>query len=75
MGAPPRRRRAVWLTFVTVGELAKRAEVRRWGAPRRARLETWLAGRPVIPYDPGIAHKWGELAGAAPAAWAAPAAE
>ena len=54
-----------WLAFVTVGELAKWAVVRRWGEDRRRRLDAWTAGRPVIPYDTEIARVWGELAGAA----------
>jgi predicted nucleic acid-binding protein len=55
----------VWLTFVTVGELAKLTVVRRWGADRRRRLDDWTADRPVIPYDTQIARVWGALAGAA----------
>lgn len=55
----------IWLTFVTVGELAKWAVVRKWGQDRRGHLEAWIAGRPVIPYDAQIARMWGELAGAA----------
>lgn len=55
----------VWLTFVTIGELAKWAAVRSWGSPARRRLETWLAGRPIIPYDEEVALVWGSLAGAA----------
>jgi toxin FitB len=53
----------IWLSFVTVGELAKWAVVRRWGGDRRGRLEAWMAQRPVIPYDTRIARVWGELAG------------
>jgi toxin FitB len=55
----------IWLTFVTVGELAKWAVVRKWGQDRRGHLDAWIAGRPVIPYDTQIARMWGELAGAA----------
>jgi predicted nucleic acid-binding protein len=55
----------VWLTFVTVGELAKWAVARKWGQDRRGRLEAWVATRPVIPYDSQIAWVWGELAGSA----------
>lgn len=55
----------VWLTFVTVGELWKWAEVRSWGEANRSRLEVWTARRPVIPYDGGVARIWGELAAAA----------
>ena len=52
-----------WLTFVTVGELSKWAQVRAWGEVRRARLDGWVAARPVIPYDREIARVWGRLAG------------
>jgi len=55
----------VWLTFVTVGELAKWAEVRGWGRARRDALDAWVVARPVIPYDDTIAKTWGQLAGAA----------
>jgi predicted nucleic acid-binding protein len=51
-----------WLTFVTVGELSKWAQVRGWGEVRRARLDRWIAARPVIPYDREIARIWGRLA-------------
>lgn len=52
----------VWLTFVTVGELWKWAEVRSWGQRTRSTLETWLATRPLIPYDQEIAREWARLA-------------
>lgn len=55
----------VWLTFVTVAELYKWAEVRSWGGRTRTRLETWIMQRPVIPYDEGITRTWGHLAAAA----------
>lgn len=55
----------VWLTFVTVGELWKWAEIRSWGSPRRGQLETWLTARPVIPYDTEVARTWGRLAAGA----------
>lgn len=32
----------VWLTFVTVGELWKWAEVRSWGEANRSGLEGWI---------------------------------
>ena len=54
--------RRVWLTFVTVGELFKWAEVRRWGPPARGRLDLWLADRGVVPYDDAVAKTWGWLA-------------
>lgn len=55
----------IWLTFVTVGELAKWVVVRKWGEYRRGRLDAWITRRPVIPYDTRIAQVWGELAGEA----------
>jgi toxin FitB len=55
----------IWLTFITVAELAKWAVMREWDESRRGRLEAWTAGRPVIPFDPRIAQLWGELTGQA----------
>lgn len=52
----------VWLTFVTVAELWKWAEVRSWGSTSRDRLASWLGHRPVIPYDEEVAKEWGRLA-------------
>jgi hypothetical protein len=37
----------VWLTFVSVGELWKWAEVRSWGERNRTELELWI-GRQAI---------------------------
>ncbi len=55
----------IWLTFITVGELANWAVMSRWDEDRRGRLDAWTARRPVIPYDAPIARLWGELAGQA----------
>ena len=41
---------------MTVGELSKWAQVRAWGEVRQARLDAWIAARPVIPYDREIAR-------------------
>lgn len=49
----------------TVGELWKWAEVRSWGAASRDRLSTWIARRPVLPYDDEVARAWGRLAAGA----------
>lgn len=55
----------VWLTFVTVGELWKWAEVRSWGEHNRDELEAWIGRRSVVPcYDP-VARTWGALSAAA----------
>lgn len=55
----------VWLTFVTVGELWKWAEVRSWGEATRSGLEAWIAGRPIIPYDAEVAHAWARMSAGA----------
>lgn len=52
----------VWLTFVTVAELWKWAEVRSWGPTTRGELDSWLARRPVIPYDVEVSRAWARLA-------------
>jgi predicted nucleic acid-binding protein len=55
----------IWLTFITVGELANWAVMRNWDDYRRGRLDAWTARRPVIPFDARVARLWGELAGQA----------
>lgn len=57
--------RTMFLTFVTVGELMKWAEVYQWGLRRRTGLVTWLGQSVIIPYDVQVAYRWGVLAGAA----------
>jgi len=51
------------ITFITFGELAKWAEIRRWGARRE--LAGWLSGIPVLPGDEAVAAIWGNLSAAA----------
>jgi predicted nucleic acid-binding protein len=51
------------ITFVTLGELTKWAVMRNWGAPRRAALERWVAGRGPIRATEDVARKWGEISG------------
>ena len=53
------------ITFVTFGELAKWAEIRDWGTPRRDELAGWLSGIPVLPGDESVAAAWGRLSAAA----------
>ena len=55
----------MWLTFVTVAELWKWAEVRSWGVRNRTELEAWIVRRPVIPYDEAVARTWAQLAAGA----------
>jgi len=52
------------VTFVTVAELFKWAEVRSWGIPRRAELERWLDPLPVLPVDRTVWRQWGMLSAA-----------
>jgi hypothetical protein len=44
------------ITFVTLGELTKWAEIRHWGPHRRQELAGWLSG---IPVDVAVATIWG----------------
>ena len=53
------------ITFITFGELAKWAEIRRWGTHRRGELAAWLSGIPVLPGDEAVAAIWGRLSAAA----------
>jgi len=53
------------LSFVTVGELEKWAEVRSWGARSRGALDRWISRRPVIDSDKNVSRIWGRLAAAA----------
>lgn len=55
----------VWLTFVSVGELWKWAEVRSWGESTRSHLDAWIGRRPIIPYDADVAREWARLAASA----------
>jgi hypothetical protein len=47
------------ITFITFGELARWAEIRRWGAHRRGELAGWLSGIPVLPGDEAVAQSGG----------------
>ena len=49
------------ITFVTLGELTKWAEIRHWGPVRRGELAGWLSGIPVLPGDEAVAAIWGRL--------------
>ena len=53
------------ITFITLGELAKWAEIRGWGTHRRGELAAWLSGIPVLPGDEAVAAIWGRLSAAA----------
>ena len=53
--------RQLLLTWVTYGEISRWPYARSWGNPRRAALDTWLLGKPVLPGTKGVARKWGEV--------------
>jgi predicted nucleic acid-binding protein len=58
-------RREPLIIFITFGELAKWAEIRRRGAHRGGELAAWLSGIPVLPGDEAVAAIWGRLSAAA----------
>lgn len=47
------------ISFMTVAELFEWASVRRWGTPRRHRLEQTLATYIIIPTDVELCRQWG----------------
>jgi tRNA(fMet)-specific endonuclease VapC len=49
------------LSFMTVAELFEWAAVRRWGQPRRKRLEQALTNYIVVPVDIALCRTWGRL--------------
>jgi len=49
------------VTFVTVGELTKRTQVRHWGPQRLAGMRAFLSRVVVLPYSEAVAFTWGEL--------------
>jgi toxin FitB len=53
------------VTFVTLGELWKWADMRSWGSRSRRDLENWLASVVVLPYGRRVARTWGSLSAAA----------
>jgi predicted nucleic acid-binding protein len=53
------------ITFVTLGELSKWAEIRHWGQRNRQALADWVSGIPVLPGDEAVAATWGRLSAAA----------
>lgn len=53
--------RQLLLTWVTYGEMNRWPYARSWGNPRRAALDAWLEGKPILPGTKGVARKWGEV--------------
>jgi predicted nucleic acid-binding protein len=53
------------IAFVTLGELTKWVQVRRWGARSRQELADWLSPIPILSGDEAVAVTWGRLSAAA----------
>ena len=55
----------ICITFVTLGELTKWMEMRRWGTKNRDVIAEWLDRALLLPYSRQVATTWGELQAAA----------
>jgi predicted nucleic acid-binding protein len=53
------------VSYITVGELAKGAEMARWNLRRWTDLADWLGHVVILPIDLRVSYVWGRLAGAA----------
>ena len=53
------------ITFITLGELTKWAEIRHWGTRSRQALADWVSGMVVLPGNDAVAVSWGRLSAAA----------
>lgn len=53
------------VTFVSVAELWKWAELRSWGPDRRAELEGWLGDVTVLPSDDQVSRIWAQISAGA----------
>jgi predicted nucleic acid-binding protein len=53
------------VTFVTVGELWKWAELRNWGRRSRAELADFLLNVVILQSSVSVSRRWGEMAAAA----------
>jgi toxin FitB len=49
------------IAFATAGELWKGALNKRWGGPRRAGLDLWLAREPILRVNLRVAKVWGAI--------------
>jgi hypothetical protein len=47
------------ITFITLGELTKWAEIRHWGTRSRQALADWISGMVVLPGNDAVAVSWG----------------
>jgi hypothetical protein len=46
------------VTFVTIGEMTKWAELRDWGMRNRQRLDLWLSHQVQLGYEIAVAQTW-----------------
>jgi toxin FitB len=53
------------VSFVTIAEMTKWAELRDWGPRNKLRLDHWLSGQLQLGYDIAVARTWGRLSAAA----------
>jgi len=53
------------ITFVTLAELTKWAELRSWGSRRRDQLTHWVNAMVVLPGTPAVARTWGQISACA----------
>jgi predicted nucleic acid-binding protein len=53
------------VSFVTIAEMTKWAELRDWSPRNRDRLELWLSHQLHLEYDIAVAQTWGRLSAAA----------
>jgi Predicted nucleic acid-binding protein, contains PIN domain len=56
--------RITCVSFVTIGEMTKWAELRDWGPRNRDRLDHWLSTQVHLEYDITVAQTWGRLSAA-----------
>jgi predicted nucleic acid-binding protein len=49
----------ICITFVTLGELTKWMEMRRWGTANRSVVRDWIERALVLPYSREVATTWG----------------
>jgi predicted nucleic acid-binding protein len=49
------------VSFITAGELKAWAEIRNWGAARRADLNARLSATVVVPYDSALIDEYGRV--------------
>lgn len=59
--APHLLNRELAIAIMTVAELLQWAEMRRWGQPRRQRLEASLFNYTILPVDIAACRAWAEI--------------